>query len=138
MLKNEAGGVTARDAAECRACLKMPLWTKDRKVLHGLLGGNGELCDLCGEGLDSLEHRYWECSRTASFRANVLEKLPNRYRTMMQRGDREFLDFGLVTGSFPVLQTHPGVRETWMPTRQMFTGRVYIDGKMWVCGRQPQ
>ena len=46
------------------------------------------------------------------FRADVIEQFPNRYRTMMQRGDRLFLDLVLVTGSFPVLPTHPEVEET--------------------------
>ena len=106
----------------------MQLWPKDRKALHGLAGDDSELCDLCGEGLDLLEHRNWECARTVGFRADVIEQFPNRYRTMMQRGDRLFLDLGLVTGSFPVLPTHPEVQETWVPTKRRFTGRVYIDG----------
>ena len=99
--------VSANEAAAFRACLKMQLWP---------------------EGLDSLEHRNWECARTVGFRADAFEQFPNRYRTMMQRGDRLFLDLGLVTGSFPVLPTHPEVQQTWVPTKRRFTGRVYIDG----------
>ena len=96
----------------------MQLWPKVRNALHGLAGDNSELCDLCGEGLDSLEHRNWECARTLSFRADVIEQFPNRDRTMMQRGDRLFLDLGLVTGS----------SAGEVPTRRRFTGRVYMDG----------
>ena len=107
VLKNEAGGVSAIEAAAYRACLKMQLWPKDRKALHGLAGDDSELSDLCGEGLDSLEHRNWECARTVGFRADVFKQFTNRYRTMMQRGDRLFLDLGLVIGAFPVLQTQP-------------------------------
>ena len=119
-LKNEAGGVSAIEAAVYRACLKIQPRPKGRKAF--------ELCDLCGEGVDSLEHRNWECARTVGFRADVIEQFPNRYRTMMQRGNRLFLDLGLVTGSFRVLQTHPEVQETWVPTRRRFSGGVYIDG----------
>ena len=75
-----------------------------------------------------LSNRNWVCTRTVGFRADVIEQFPNRYRTMMQRGDRLFLDLELVTGSFPVLPTHPEVQETWVPTKRRFTGRVYIDG----------
>ena len=39
-----------------------------------------------------------------------------------------FLDLGLVTGSFPVLPTHPEEQETWFHRKARFTGRVYIDG----------
>ena len=106
--KNEAGGISANDAAAFRACLTMQLWPKDRKALHGLPGDDSQLCDLCCEGLDSLEHRNWECARTAAFRAEVIEQFPNRYRNTLQRRDRLFLDLGLVTGSFPVLPTLPG------------------------------
>ena len=63
--KNEAGGISANDAAAFRACLKMQ---------YGL-------------GPDSVEHRIWECVRAAGFRAELIELFTNRYRTMMQRRD---------------------------------------------------
>ena len=40
-----AGGVSANHAATFRACLKMQLWPKDRKALHGLAGDSDQLCD---------------------------------------------------------------------------------------------
>ena len=54
----------------------------------------------------------------AEVRAELIEKFPNRL----------FLELGLVTGSFPVLRTHPEEQETWVPKNARFTGRVYIDG----------
>ena len=47
-----AGGVSASDAATFRAYLKMQLWPKDRKALHGLAGDDDQLCDLCKECID--------------------------------------------------------------------------------------
>ena len=41
-----AGGVSANDAATFRACLKMQLWPKDRKAVHGLAGDDDQLCDF--------------------------------------------------------------------------------------------
>ena len=119
VLKNEAGGVTASEAAAYHACLKMQLW---------IAGEDCDLCDSCGEGVDSLEHRNWECSRTECFRAAVRDQFPNRYKTMMERGGRLFLELGLVAGTFPVPKTHPEQQETWIPNRQRFSGKVYIDG----------
>ena len=81
--KNEAGGMSANDPSAFPACLKMQLWPKDRKALHGLAGDDDVLCDLCGLGLDSLEHRNWECVRAAGFRAELIEQFPSQYRTMM-------------------------------------------------------
>ena len=71
-----AGGVSANDAATFRACLKMQLWPKDRKALHGLAGDDDQLCDLCKECIESLEHRNWECVHTVGFRAELIEKFP--------------------------------------------------------------
>ena len=122
------GGVSAGDAAAFRACLKMQLWPKDRKALHGLAGDCDQLSELCHEGVDSLEHRNYECVHTQGFRANLIEKFPNRFESMMRMRNRLFLDLGLVTGSFPVLPTHPQDQETWLPTKARFTGRIYIDG----------
>ena len=75
--------------------------------MHGLAGDDDQLCDLCNECIDSLEHRNWECLHTAGFRAELIEKFPNRFQSVMRRPNRLFLDLGLVTGSFPVLPTHP-------------------------------
>ena len=122
-----AGGVSANDAATFRACLKIQLWPKDRKALHGLAGDDDQLCDLCKECIDSLEHRNWECVHTVGFRAELIEKFPNRFQSVMRRPSL-FLHLGLVTGSFLVLPTHPKEQETWFPRKARFSGRVYIDG----------
>ena len=47
----------------------------------------------------------------------------------MERGDQFFLELALVTGTFPVLETHPEEQETWIPTKQRFSGKVYINGR---------
>ena len=122
-----AGGVSANDAA-FRACLKMQLWPKDRKALHGLPGVDDQLCNMCNECIDSLEHRNWECVQTVGFRAALIEKFPIRFESVMRMRNRLFLDLGLVTGSFPVLPTHPEEQETWFPRKSRFTGRIYIVG----------
>ena len=96
--------------------------------MHGLAGDDDQLCDLCKECIDSLEHRNWECVHTVGFRAELIEKFPNRCQSVMRRPNRLFLDLGLVTGSFPVLPTHPEEQETWFPRKARFSGRVYIDG----------
>ena len=111
------GCVSANDAATFRACLKMQLWPKDRKALHGLAGHDDQLCDLCHECIDSLEHRNWECVHTVGFRAELIEKFPNRFESLMRMRNRLFLDLALVTGSFPVLPTHPEEQETWFPRK---------------------
>ena len=89
-----AGGVSANAAATFRACLKMQLWPKDRKALHGLAGDDDQLCDLCKECIDSLEHRNWECVHTVGFRSELIEKFPNRFQSVMRRPNRLFLDLG--------------------------------------------
>ena len=123
-----ASGVSANDVATFRACLKVQLWPKHRKAVHGFAGDDDQMCDLCNECFDSLEHRNWECVHTVGFRAELIEKFPNRFGSMMRMRNRLFLELGLVSGSFPVLPTHPEEQETWFPRKARFSGRVYIDG----------